>query len=308
MKKERLTTENKKLLSPFLSLSNFPVMSLLRPSLLVPLATAFCLCLCGSAEVALAQQTLTGPTPALNSDLLLTISNPILTPWENGASATDASSAAVGATVARITFGPCVYRTAHWHNLAWEVLTPLSPSLSLTAVMQEPSNAGGKQRTDVVAPGQSIVFPAGWLHLQLNDNCAPLDTLLVFNAVKSGGTSNLPQAIYSLDPAYNQVAFVSPLPAPAPTNWVVDPTCAARCGISSTANSATFSAGTSELKNKLRQTAGLAFSGEQVAAADATALFGQGLKSVLKKDAQLAAAAVKGGAAAAKNATRAVVG
>ena len=68
-------------------------------------------------------------------------------------------------------------------------------------------------------------------------------------------------------------------------------------------SAASSSTGT-EIKNKLRQAAGLVFSGEQVAAADATALFGQGLKSVVRKDAQLAAAAVKGGAARAKNATR----
>lgn len=230
--------------------------------------------------------------------------SPILTPWQNGASASEGSSQAVGASVTRLTYGPCVYRGAHWHNFAWEVLTPISPSLSLTTVMQEPSNAGGgKARTDSVAPGQSIVFPVGWLHLQLNDNCQPLEAVLVWNAVDSGGTTNLPQAAFSLDPAYNQVAFVAPLPAPAPTNWVVDPTCAARCGINVT-SSASSSTGT-ELQNKLRQAAGLAFLGEQVAAADATALFGQGLKSVVRKDAQLAAAAVKGGAARAKNATRA---
>ena len=48
--------------------------------------------------------------------------------------------------------------------------------------MQAPSNSdGGKTRTDIVQPGQSIAFPAGWLHLQLNDNCAPLDAVLVWH-------------------------------------------------------------------------------------------------------------------------------
>ena len=281
-----------------------------RPSLLA--AAALCL-LClgfGSSTAALAQQTPSNPSPPLNSDFLITPA-PILTPWQNGGSASEGSSSAVAASVARLTFGPCGYRSAHWHSFAWEVLTPVTPGLSLTTVMQEPSNAGGAgggglSRTDVVAPGQSIAFPAGWLHLQLNDNCAPLDAVLVWNAVSSGGTTNLAQAAFSLDPAWGRVAFAAPLPAPAATNWIVDPTCAARCGISG-ATSPVPSAGTA-LKDKLRQTAGLAFSGEQVAAADATALFGRGAKSALKKDAQLAAAAVRGGAAAAKNATRAAVG
>lgn len=180
----------------------------------------------------------------------------------------------------------------------------MTPAVSLTTVMQEPSNFGGLSRTDIVAPGQSIVFPAGWLHLQLNDNCTPLDAVLVWNAVSSGGTTNLPQSASTIDPAYTAVAFVQPLPAPAPTNCVIDPTCAQRCGIN---NTSSISAGTA-FKNKLQQTSGLVFSGEQVAAADATALFGQGAKSVLKNDAQLAAAAARSAVASAKNATRAAVG
>lgn len=142
-----------------------------------------------------------------------------------------------------------------------------------------------------------------WLHLQLNENCSPLDAVLVWNAVNSGGTTNLPQAAFSLDPAYNAVAFVTPLPAPAPSNWVLDFACAARCGI----NVNSIPVGNA-LRSKLQQTARLVFSGEQVAAADATALFGQGAESVLKKDAQLAAAAARSAAASAKNATRAAVG
>ena len=172
--------------------------------------------------------------------------------------------------------------------------------------MQAPSNSdGGKTRTDIVQPGQSIAFPAGWLHLQLNDNCAPLDAVLVWNAVDSGGTTNVPQALATFDAAYTNVAWVAPLPAPQPTNWVIDPTCAARCGINAT--SATPSAST-QFKDQLQQTAGLVFSGEQVAAADASALFGQGAKAALRQDAQLAVNAVRSGAAAAKNATRAAVG
>ena len=269
-----------------------------RPSSLLA-AAAICLLL-GCNSPALAQQSASNPSPKLDSDFLITPS-PILTPWQNGGSASEGSTDALAASVARLTFGACVYRAAHWHSVAWEVLTPVTPGLSLTTVMQEPSNFGsGASRTDVVAPGQSISFPAGWTHLQLNDNCSPLDAVLVWNAVNSGGTTNLAQASYSFDPAWGQVGFVTPLPAPAATNWVVDPTCAARCGITTASSVSAKTA----FKDSLQQTAGLAFSGEQVAAADATALFGQGLKATLQKDAQLGVAAVK----QAKNATRAAVG
>ena len=235
---------------------------MLRPSSFLAAsaaAAAALLCLCGGSG-ALAQAT----NPPLNGDFLIT-QTPILTPWQNGVTANSGSSTSIGATASRIVLGPCVYRTAHWHNLAWEVQTPLTPGvrrhffgfliffvfcakpgnkkklktkkktktkifqLSLTSVMAQPSSAGGLSRTDIVAPGESIAYPAGWLHLQLNDNCEPIDTVLVFNAVGSGGTSNVPQALSTFDAAYTQVAWVTPLPAPQPTNWVVDPTCAARC-------------------------------------------------------------------------------
>lgn len=165
---------------------------------------------------------------------------------------------------------------------------------------------GGQSRTDIVAPGQAIAYPAGWLHLQLNDNCQPMESVLVFNAINSGGTFNLPASLSTFDAAYTDVAWATPLPSPQPTNWVIDPTCAARCGINAT--SAATQTAKAQFRNKLQETAGLVFSGEQVAAADATALFAQGAKSVLSKDAQRAAAAVGSKAAAVKNATRAVIG
>lgn len=102
----------------------------------------------------------------------------------------------------------------------------------------EPSNYGGLSRTDIVAPGQSIAFPGGWLHLQVNDNYTALEAVLVWSGVNSGGTTNVPQALSTLEPAYSQVGWVAPLPASAPTNWVVDPTCAVRCGINATSSPA----------------------------------------------------------------------
>ena len=105
-------------------------------------------------------KTASNPVPPLNSDFVIT-PTPILTPWQNFASAVEGSCISVGTSVTRLTYGPCVYRASHWHNFAWEVLTPVSPKNSLTTVMQEPLNYGGLSRTDIVAPGQPIVFPAG---------------------------------------------------------------------------------------------------------------------------------------------------
>ena len=62
----------------------------------------------------------------------------------------------------------------------------------------------------------------------------PLEAVLVWNAVDSGGTTNVPPALASLDKAYTDVAFVQPLPASGPS-FVVDPACALRCGINATA-------------------------------------------------------------------------
>ena len=59
-----------------------------------------------------AEQTASYPIPPLNSDFLVT-HTPVLTPWQNGASAVVGSSSSVGASVGRVTFGPCVYRAAH---------------------------------------------------------------------------------------------------------------------------------------------------------------------------------------------------
>lgn len=40
-------------------------------------------------------------------------------------------------------------------------MTPTTPGVALTSVMQQPSNYGGQTRTDVIQPGQSITYPAG---------------------------------------------------------------------------------------------------------------------------------------------------
>lgn len=96
----------------------------------------------------------------LNGDFLIS-SSPILTPWANGASAVAGSSTSVGNSVARVTFGACTYIVAHSHANAFEVLTPITPDLSLTSYMEEPTSSGGALRTDIVAPTDSITYPQG---------------------------------------------------------------------------------------------------------------------------------------------------
>ena len=227
--------------------------------------------------LALATTAAAQVSPPLNGDFLIT-PTPILTPWTNGASALEGSSTSVGNSVARLIYGPCVYRAAHWHSAAWEVLTPVSPTLSLMSVMEQPSNAaGGAQlRTDIIAPGQSLTIPQGWLHYQFNDNCADLPAVLVWNSPSSGGTNNAPQMMAGLPVTYTDAAFVTPLPQPAggAGTWVVDAACAARCGLPT---NGTIPKGDA-LKAKLELAKGFIPSGEQVAAAKAAALFGKGVK------------------------------
>ena len=185
-----------------------------------------------------------------------------------------------------MTYGPCVYLDAHWHSFAWEVLTPLSPTLSLTSIMQNPTSAGGQDRTDIIQPGQSLAIPQGWFHVSFNDNCSPLDALLVWDATATGGSIFVPQSITSFSTPYTDAAFAGPLPPPAGL-WVQNAACLARCGLNATSTSTA-----SALRNKLANAASLVFSGEQVAAADATALLGKGVKQVAQNDAALAAQAL----------------
>ena len=102
---------------------SFSLRDIFRSSIL---SAAAAVLLCGGG--ALAQSTASNPTPPLNGDFLIT-PTPILTPWMNGASASEGSTSDIGASVTRLTYGPCVYRGAHWHNFAWEVLTPVTPGV-----------------------------------------------------------------------------------------------------------------------------------------------------------------------------------
>lgn len=102
----------------------------------------------------------TAQGPPLNGDFQISLS-PILTPWANGASANAGSSNSVGNSVARVTFGACTYLVAHSHANAWELLTPITPGLSLSSFLESPTSEGGQLRTFTVGPDQSITFPQG---------------------------------------------------------------------------------------------------------------------------------------------------
>jgi len=131
-------------------------------------------------------------------------------------------------------------------------------------------------------PFKSARYPAGWIHNQLNSNCEPLDAVLVWNAVNSGGTVNVPAVLATFDPAYENVAWQGGIP-PAnggPGEWVVDAACAARCGLPS---NGTLPKGYA-LKSKLATAAGMVASSEQLAAAKASALFGSGVKQTVEKN------------------------
>ena len=165
---------------------------------------------------------------------------------------------------------------------------PLSPA-PLDALDAPPASLHPLFRLVALSPKPSPLS-TGWLHLQLNDNCAPLDAVLVWNAVNSGGTINVPAAISTFDPAYSAVAWQGGLPPfkGGAGQWVVDAGCAARCGLPS---NGTLPKGYA-LKAKLATAAGMVASGEQVAAAEAKALFGKGVKENIEKSVGTKVAAV----------------
>jgi hypothetical protein len=102
--------------------------------------------------------------------------------------------------------------------------------------------------------------------------------VLVWSAVNTGGTVAFPQSISSLPVSYTNAAFTTPLPAPAGL-WVVDASCAARCGIPTNTTMSKADA----IKAKLQTAAGTIPAAEQVAAAKAAALFGAGRKESVEK-------------------------
>ena len=112
------------------------------------------------------------------------------------------------------------------------MMTPISPTNAITSVIRGPYPSISSQKT-VIQPGQSFTVPTGWLHLSFNDNCSPTDAVFVWNAVNAGNTFVVPQALFAFDTGYTNVAFTAPLPPPA-GYYVIDETCAARCGLSNT--------------------------------------------------------------------------
>lgn len=91
--------------------------------------------------------------------------------------------------------------------------------------------AGSQQvRRDTLRRGDSVAYPAGWVHYQLNDGCKNATALLVWNAVHSGGVNNVLQQIGALDLGYKDSAFAWGR-GPRQGFWLRDAECARRCGL-----------------------------------------------------------------------------
>jgi hypothetical protein len=97
--------------------------------------------------------------------------------------------------------------------------------------------AGGQQvRADVLRRGDSVAYPAGWAHYQLNDGCRNATALLVWNAVHSGGVNNVPQQLRALPEGYRGAVFGRRGgAAPRAGFWLLDEACAERCGLATPA-------------------------------------------------------------------------
>ena len=92
---------------------------------------------------------------------------------------------------------------------------------------------GSPQASYVTSPQRgATAVPAGYAHIDFNDNCITAEAILVWNAINAGGTFPMPQSLFQLSPGFNDAEFPGGLPAPRdPGFWPVDAACAARCGL-----------------------------------------------------------------------------
>lgn len=173
------------------------------------------------------------PNPPLDSDLKLDISAKLFQPWGNDSMAVEGSSYAIGASVAHVRLGPCVYRAFHWHAGAWEIFSVVHGDGPVRSLMIEPGQEQ-RVREDTLRRGDSVAYPGGWAHYQLNDGCKNVTALLVWNAVHSGGVNNVPQQIAALPHGYREALLPYGGRPPRQGYWLRDPECARRCGLSTT--------------------------------------------------------------------------
>jgi hypothetical protein len=170
------------------------------------------------------------PNPPLDGDLFIAATTKLFQPWGNDSSALEGSSYAIGASLAHVRLGPCVYRAFHWHSAAWEIFTLVHGEGPIRSFMIEPGQEQRSRQDTLHRGGESIAYPAGWPHYQLNDGCKNATALLVWNAVHSGGVNNVPQQVAALPEGYKEAAV------PRGTGlrqgyWLRDGECARRCGL-----------------------------------------------------------------------------
>jgi hypothetical protein len=100
--------------------------------------------------------------------------------------------------------------------------------------MIAPGAGPQKVRRDTLGRGDSIAYPAGWVHYQLNDGCSNATALLVWNAVHSGGVNNVAQQLGAL-PDEGEGDYKGALfprgKGPRQGFWLRDAECARRCGL-----------------------------------------------------------------------------
>ena len=187
----------------------------MSPSLRRAAALLGALCALGAAGAA-----------AQGGDTFVSPYTPALTPWEYGCSVlVSSSTAGDGMSAGLVTMGPCSYRQLHLHTAADEWLFVVAAAEPLVSVTTLPNNTAVRV---ALAPRDSVLYPRGYPHYQLNPSCTQPATYHTVFAVQNSGTINLVQNLGAVPAAYLASAFTAP---PAGEGlWVLDAECERRCG------------------------------------------------------------------------------
>ncbi|KAG2496418.1 hypothetical protein HYH03_005644 [Edaphochlamys debaryana] len=149
---------------------------------------------------------------------------PVLLPWpaDNSSYALQGGSPITELNAARVYIGPCSYRMLHLHITADEMLMLITGKLESTMVA--PNNT---VYTHTLLPGDNVVYPKGWPHLQYNPECTQTMSVLAFNA-RSVGTINIPYNLAAAGASYLRSTFGRAVPEPQ-AMWVTDAACMRKC-------------------------------------------------------------------------------
>ena len=113
----------------------------------------------------------------------------------------------------------------HLHTAADEWLFVISAAEPLVSVTTLPNNTAVRV---ALAPGDSVLYPRGWPHYQLNPSCTQPATYHAVFPAQSAGTINLVANLGAAPAAYLESAFAAP---PVGKGiWVLDAECERRCG------------------------------------------------------------------------------